>query len=100
VVLVEPGFTRTNIDAAAPRAEKPLECYAAQRDRVVDNIGQQIANAPDPTTVAATIERAISEPRFTRLPVGARAALLSKLRRWMPPRVVDRALRKSFNLDG
>jgi len=100
VVLVEPGFTRTNIDAAAPRAEKPLDCYAAQRDRVVDNIGHQIAHAPDPTTVAATIERAIGAPRFTRLPVGAQAALLSRLRRWMPARLVDRALRKSFSLDG
>ncbi len=100
VVVVEPGFTRTNIDVASPRAANPLDAYAAQRDRVLDNINHQIANAPDPTMVAATIERAINASRFTRLPVGGHATLLSRLRQWMPPSMVDRSLRKSFSLDG
>ena len=100
VVLVEPGFTRTNIDAASPRAENPLDAYAVQRERVVNNINHQIADAPDPTAAAATIERAINASRFTRLPVGGQAALLSRLRRWMPPGMVDRSLRRTFSLDG
>jgi NAD(P)-dependent dehydrogenase (short-subunit alcohol dehydrogenase family) len=100
VVLVEPGFTRTNIDAASPRAQNPLDAYAVQRERVINSINHQISNAPDPTGVAATIERAINASRFTRLPVGGQAALLSRLRRWMPPRMVDRSLRKTFSLDG
>jgi len=100
VVLVEPGFTRTNIDAASPRAENPLDAYAVQRERVVNNINHQIADAPDPTAAAATIERAINASRFTRLPVGGQAALLSRLRRWMPPGMVDRSLRKTLSLDG
>ncbi len=100
VVLVEPGFTRTNIDAASPRAQNPLDAYAVQRERVINSINHQISNAPDPTTVAATIERAINASRFSRLPVGGQAALLSRLRRWMPPRMVDRSLRKTFSLDG
>jgi NAD(P)-dependent dehydrogenase (short-subunit alcohol dehydrogenase family) len=100
VVLVEPGFTRTNIDAASPRAERPLDAYAVQRERVINSINHQISSAPDPTAVAATIERAINASRFTRLPVGGQAALLSRLRRWMPPPMVDRSLRKTFSLDG
>jgi short-subunit dehydrogenase len=100
VVLVEPGFTRTNIDAASPLAANPLDVYAVQRERVIDNIGHQIARAPDPTAVAVSIERAINASKFTRLPVGGQAALLSRLRRWMPSGMVDRSLRKSFSLDG
>jgi NAD(P)-dependent dehydrogenase (short-subunit alcohol dehydrogenase family) len=100
VVLVEPGFTRTNIDAASPRADNPLDAYAVARERVIGAISHEITNAPDPTAVAASIERAINESRFARLPVGGQAALLSRLRRWMPPLMVDHSLRKTFSLDG
>ena len=99
VVVVEPGFTRTNIGAASARASSPIADYAAQRDRVVANIGAQIAKAQDAAAVAVMVERAIRAPAFARLPVGAQPRLLSRLRKWMPAGMVDGALRKTFALD-
>jgi NAD(P)-dependent dehydrogenase (short-subunit alcohol dehydrogenase family) len=100
VVLVEPGFTRTNIDAASARAEHPLDAYAGQRERVVAHIGRQIAQSPDTSTVARTIERALRTSGFARLPVGRQVALLSRLRRWLPAGMADEAIRRNFLLDG
>src|SRR5271165_765828 len=99
VVVVEPSFTRTNIDQASPRAEQPLDDYAVQRERAADSIGRQIANSPQPAVVAQVIAEAIDAPGFKRLPVGSRAAQLSRVRKWMPASMVDTALRKSFSLD-
>lgn len=100
VMLVEPGFTRTNIGTAAARAASPIAAYDAQRDRVLASIGEQIARAPEASSVARVVERAIRAGGFARLPVGGRAKLLSRLRKWMPAGMVDGALRKSFALDG
>jgi NAD(P)-dependent dehydrogenase (short-subunit alcohol dehydrogenase family) len=99
VVLVQPAFTRTNIDAASARGERPIDAYAAQRTRVVATIGEQISQSPEADTVARVIERALEAPGFARLPVGGHASLLSRLRRWMPPSMVDSSLRKNFQLD-
>jgi NAD(P)-dependent dehydrogenase (short-subunit alcohol dehydrogenase family) len=98
VVLVQPGFTRTNIDSSSARTEE-LAAYAGQRERVVAHISQQISQAPEADTVAHVIERALRSPSFARLTVGSQAALLSRLRRWMPGRAVDGSLRKNFRLD-
>jgi NAD(P)-dependent dehydrogenase (short-subunit alcohol dehydrogenase family) len=98
VTLVQPGFTRTNIDAASARAE-PIDAYNDQRMRVLDTIGDQIARSPQPIEVARTIERALKAKRFSRLPVGGQAALLSRLRRFMPAGAVDASVRSSFRLD-
>jgi len=99
VVLVEPGFTRTNIDQSSPRAEHPIGEYADQRERVITHIATQIADSPQPEVVAKVIAAAIDAKSFTRLPVGSQATLLSRLRKWMPASMVDSALRKSFHLD-
>ena len=100
VVLVEPGFTRTNIDAAAPRPDHPLSDYHAARKRVSTTIASQIAGAPDPTGVARTIERALDARRFARMPVGGEARVLSTLRKGMPAALFDRSLRRTYHLDG
>mgnify|MGYP000906154189 FL=1 len=100
VALVEPGFTRTNIDAAAPRADHPLSDYHAARKRVSTTIASQIAGAPDPTGVARTIERALDARRFARMPVGGEARVLSTLRKGMPAALFDRSLRRTYHLDG
>lgn len=99
VRVVEPGFTRTNIDTAAMRAAKPLPEYSAQRERVIASIGDQIARAGEPAAVAQAVEKAIRARGFVRLPVGGQAALLSRLRRWMPASLIDRSLRQNFSLD-
>ncbi|HZF42999.1 MAG TPA: oxidoreductase [Sphingomonadaceae bacterium] len=99
VMLVQPAFTRTNIDAASVRAERPSEAYAAQRERVLAVIGEQIARAPEATAVARTVERALGHPSFARFPVGFQARLLSRLRKIAPAQAIDRSIRKNFALD-
>jgi len=99
VVVVEPGFTKTNIDQAAPRAENPIGEYAEQRERVISYIGTHVAQGPPPEVVAKSIAAAIDVKGFRRLPVGSQAALFSRLRKWMPVGMVDGALRKSLHLD-
>lgn len=54
------------------------------------------------TSARATIRRswrARSSKRRLRYPVGKRAGLLARLRRFMPAGVFDSALRKQFRLD-
>jgi NAD(P)-dependent dehydrogenase (short-subunit alcohol dehydrogenase family) len=99
VILVHPPFIRTNIGSASAKAEQPLDAYAEQRDRVIASISHQIAVSPEPVAVARVIERALRSTKFARLPVGRQAALLSRLRRWMPASMVDGSLRKNFRLD-
>lgn len=99
VLVVQPGFTRTNIDAASTPADRPHAAYETQRERVRANIGAQIATAPEPAEVARAIERALTAPAFKRMPVGSQARLLSGLRRTLPAGLVDRSIRRNFALD-
>jgi NAD(P)-dependent dehydrogenase (short-subunit alcohol dehydrogenase family) len=98
VAIVQPGFTKTNIDAAAPLAETLLPVYAAERERVAAGVGLQVKNAPDPVVVARVIERAIQAKRFVRYTVGPEAGFLSGAKKWMPGFMLDMGLRKSFGL--
>lgn len=100
MAVVEPGFTRTNIDAAAPRAERSVAAYSVAREGVADVISTQIAAAPDPGGVAHAIEQALTVSRYARIPVGGQARLLALLRRTLPSPLLDRAIRRTYHLDG
>lgn len=98
VVLVEPAFTRTNLDANSQAAASLTPVYESERECVVQAIGKNIASAPEPTAVVdAVVEAAFGIWRMRRPPKG-RASLLSKLRRFMPAASVDASLRKVFGL--
>ncbi len=98
VVLVEPAFTKSNLDANAPKAVSLIPAYGSERDRVVQSIGQSMAGAPEPDAVVnAIVEAAFGAWRMRRPPKG-KASLLSKLRRFMPAGPVDASLRKDFGL--
>lgn len=98
VVLVEPSYTKTNLDLNAPQAAQPVSAYDADRDRVGKAIVRSVQKAPAPDTVAATIvDAAFSGWKMRRTPKGE-ASLLSKLRRFMPAGPVDASLRKTFGL--
>lgn len=98
VVLVEPSYTKTNLDLNAPKAANPIQAYDADRDLVSKAIVRSVQKAPGPDTVAATIvEAAFSGWKMRRAPKGE-ASLLSKLRRFMPAGPVDGSLRKTFGL--
>ncbi len=98
VVLVEPAFTRTNLDANAPKAASLIPAYGAERDRVVQSVGKAIVGAPEPDAVVDTIIEAAFGAWRMRRPAKGKASVLSKLRRFMPAGPVDSSLRKEFGL--
>jgi NAD(P)-dependent dehydrogenase (short-subunit alcohol dehydrogenase family) len=98
VVLVEPAFTRTNLDVNSPKAASPIQAYESERDRVAQSIGKAITGAPEPDAVVDTIVEAAFGAWRMRRPVKGQASLLSKLRRFMPAGPVDASLRKEYGL--
>jgi NAD(P)-dependent dehydrogenase (short-subunit alcohol dehydrogenase family) len=98
VVLIEPPYTRTNLDASAAQAEGRIDAYAAQRRRTAAAITHDTNTAPEPKVVAEEVLRAIEGRYRMRRPIG-QAALLSWLRRLLPVRLFEPSLRKAFALD-
>jgi NAD(P)-dependent dehydrogenase (short-subunit alcohol dehydrogenase family) len=98
VVLVEPAFTKTNLDANSPQAASLIQAYDSERGNVSKAVNNNVSNAPEPDDVADTIIDAAFGPwRMRRQPKG-QAALLSKLRRFLPASLVASSLRKDFGL--
>jgi NAD(P)-dependent dehydrogenase (short-subunit alcohol dehydrogenase family) len=98
VVLVEPSYTKTNLDLNAPHAASKIAAYDADRERVTQAVVKNVTDAPQPDGVAATIvEAALGAWTMRRTPKG-QASLLSKLRRFLPAGPVDASLRKTFGL--
>ena len=98
VALVEPSFTRTNLDLNAPHAASRISAYDDERDLVLQAVQKIVKDAPEPDGVAHTIvEAALGRWRMRRTPAG-QASVLSKLRRFMPAGPVDASLRKAFGL--
>ncbi|CAJ0776863.1 oxidoreductase [Ralstonia holmesii] len=98
VVLVEPSFTKTSLDANAPQAVSKVSAYDAERGIASRTIQKSVQKAPDPDGVASTIvDAALGAWKMRRTPKGE-ASLLSKLRRFMPAGPVDSSLRKTFGL--
>jgi NAD(P)-dependent dehydrogenase (short-subunit alcohol dehydrogenase family) len=98
VVLIEPHYIRTNLDASAAQAEGRIDAYAPQRQRTAAVITRSTNTAPEPKLVAEEVLRAIEGPFRMRRPVG-QAKLLRWLRRLLPTRLFEPSLRKAFALD-
>jgi NAD(P)-dependent dehydrogenase (short-subunit alcohol dehydrogenase family) len=98
VVLIEPHYIRTNLDASAAQAEGRIDAYAAQRQLTAAVITRDTNAAPEPTLVAEAVLRSIEGPYRMRRPIG-QAALLTWLRRLLPPRLFEPSLREAFALD-
>lgn len=98
VVLVEPSYTKTNLDLNAPLAANLIAAYDADRNLASQAIVRSVQKAPEPDGVATTIvEAAFGGWAMRRTPKGE-ASLLRKLRRFMPAGPVDASLRKTFGL--
>ncbi|MFH1806809.1 MAG: oxidoreductase [Pseudomonadota bacterium] len=98
VSLVEPSFTKTNLDINAPQAVSKISDYDNDRSIVSQAIQKNVRKAPDPDEVANTIvDVALGAWKMRRAPKGE-ASLLSKLRRFMPFGPVDSGIRKTFGL--
>lgn len=98
VSLVEPGFTKSNLDANSPQAANKISAYDTERNLVSGAVAKNVGSAPEPDGVAKTIvNAALGCWRMRHTPKG-QASLLSKLRRFMPAGPLDQSLRKSFGL--
>jgi NAD(P)-dependent dehydrogenase (short-subunit alcohol dehydrogenase family) len=98
VVLIEPHYIRTNLDASAAQAEGRIDAYALQRQRTAAVITHDTNTAPEPKLVAEEVLRSIEAPYRMRRPVG-QAVLLTWLRRLLPARLFEPSLRKAFAFD-
>jgi short-subunit dehydrogenase len=98
VVLIEPHYTRTSLDASAAQAEGRIDAYATQRQCTAAVITHSTDTGLEPKRVAEEVLRAIEGPYRMRRPVG-QAALLSWLRRLLPARLFEPSLRKAFGLE-
>ncbi len=99
VIVIEPGFTRTNLGRQNSGAEKRLPEYDDARQRVIARVRDSIERGVDPAIVAEVVFRAASDatPRL-RYPVGREAKLLRLLRSIAPAALVDQGVRKSFGV--
>lgn len=98
VALVEPSFTRTNLDLNAPQTVARIPDYNKERGIVSQAIQNNVQKAPEPDGVAATIvDAALGSWKMRHTPKGE-ASLLARLRRFMPAGPVEKGLRKTFGL--
>ncbi|WPG38316.1 oxidoreductase [Variovorax sp. EBFNA2] len=96
--LVQPAFTRTHLDANAPRVKARIAGYDRERDLVTLSVADSVSGAPEPHGVASTIVEAALGPWRMRCTPPGEASLLTKLRRFMPAGPVDASLRKKLGL--
>ncbi len=98
VTLVEPSFTKTNLDLNSPRTAVRITAYDTERAVVSQAIQKNVQKAPQPDGVAMTVVDAALGPwKMRRTPKGE-ASLLAKLRRFMPAGPVEAGVRKTFGL--
>lgn len=98
VALVEPSFTKTNLDLNAPQTASSIPDYKKELGVVAQAIQNNVRKAPEPEGVATTIVTAALGSWKMRHTPNGEASLLAKLRRFMPAGPVDKGLRKTFGL--
>lgn len=98
VSIVQPSFTKTNLDKNAPIVSSKIPEYDNERNLATQAVLNQIDHAPQPDGVADTIVKAALNNWQMRLTPSGQASLLSKLRRFMPSGPVDKNIRKTFGL--
>ena len=98
-VLVQPSYTRSNINQNEKAAQTNLEAYAVHRQRMHEVVAKGVKNGDEPQLVAEAVWQAVTakSPRL-RYPVG-KGVLLSRLRRFAPVALFDRAIRKESALN-
>ena len=100
VSLIEPGFFRTNIKASVPQLAERISAYSAFRETLRAAFEKSIENGSDPEIVARLVSKIVSSKRpKLRYRVGQDAVYFPYLRRLVPERVYERALRKRLGID-
>jgi NAD(P)-dependent dehydrogenase (short-subunit alcohol dehydrogenase family) len=99
VLLVEPAYTRTSFDTNAVVADEPLPLYARRREAIDAVLAAAVKAGDDPGLVGKTIVAAATDTRpKLRYPAGPFARRVSKLRRYAPPALFDKQIRKTNQL--
>src|SRR4051794_567322 len=99
VLLVEPAYTRTSFDANAVAVDEPLPLYARRREAIDVLIADAVKAGDEPSLVGETIVAAATDTRpKLRYPAGTLARRASKLRRYAPPALFDKQIRKTNQL--
>ncbi|MDR7306660.1 oxidoreductase [Rhodoferax saidenbachensis] len=98
VSLVEPSFTKTNLDLNAPQTAARIPDYSKELAIVAKAFQNNVQKAPTPEGVVATMVSAALGPWKMRHTPKGEASLLAKLRRFMPAGLVEKGLRKTFGL--
>lgn len=96
--LVQPAYTKSNINQNEKAAQTQLDAYAVQRKRMREIVSKGVKNGDEPQVVAEAVWHAATarSPRL-RYAVG-KGALLSRLRRFAPIAFFDWAIRKESKL--
>lgn len=99
VSLIEPGTVKGNFDQSALEPDSKTPQYDDGRALVHGFIKKALPTAVTPEEVADAVLRAATTPRHRlRYPVGKEAKQVSLLRRLVPARLFDKALRQQFGL--
>ncbi len=99
VLLIEPAYTRTDMESNSLEADTPLPLYAARRAQMVALNADMLTTGDDPSVVAQAILRAAKDPSPNlRNPAGKAAKQISLLRRLVPGKMFDKSLRKQMGL--
>ena len=98
-ILVEPGFTATNIVDKQRETTRKLPEYAAVRSRVLRKFADDTRSGSTPESVADAVAAAVAAaaPKL-RYPVGP-ARSLSLLRRFVPTGMFEKTFRRQFQLE-
>jgi short-subunit dehydrogenase len=99
VLLIEPAYTRTDMENNSLEADMPLPLYAATRAKMIALNAEMLATGDDPAVVAQAILRVAKDPSPNlRNPAGKAAKQISLLRRLVPGKMFDKSLRKQMGL--
>jgi NAD(P)-dependent dehydrogenase (short-subunit alcohol dehydrogenase family) len=100
ILVIEPGYTKTQFDANLLEADSKLDEYREVRAALGKQLKEALAAADEPDVVADVVLEAASAARpKLRYTAGAGASRLRLLRRFAPPGVVDAGIRKELQLD-
>ncbi|ENZ7914529.1 oxidoreductase [Klebsiella aerogenes] len=100
VTLVEPSFTKTNLDVNSAETAETITFYKDARNPTVEAILKKVGTASLPDNVAGTIVTAALGSWKMRHTPGGEATLLARLRRFAPASMVSKELRKAFGMKG
>ena len=99
VLVIEPAYTRTDMESNSLGVDVPMPVYAKTRARMFALNAEMLATGDEPSVVAQTILRAASDTApHLRYPAGKAAKQISVLRRLVPSKMFDRSLRKQMGL--